>query len=388
MTKKKSRRLKVLILGNLSPFCIGGAEVQARLIAEALARRGHRVTVAGFGNPNGVFPAGPDSSNTFKTCALSTVRANRLTRAVSYALSLGWFLLVNRRYFDVILCYMLGESDIVVALLKHFQLIDLPMVACTASHSSGGDADRFIRLLFGSFFAELVNRHCEAINIISPRIRNELIASGFDADRFSHIPNGVAIHYCPGRVDRFDVNKRSFLYAGRLVPLKGVSDLIEAASILNKRGHTAIVNITGGGPLGPELRKQIAVSKLCDRVMLLGTVLAEHMYKIYRDNTILVLPSHREAFPMVVVEALACGMPVIVTRSGGPEYIVDERMGLICPPGDPRALADAMEMMAVMPVKQLAQMGAAGAKHVQAHYDIESVTDRFVALFRHVIENR
>ena len=383
-----TKRLKVLILGNIAPFRVGGAEVQALSIARGLARRGHQVSVAGFANRNGFVDSGMGSRFAIRTHRLHTVRASRLGRAVSYFISLGWFLIRHRRDFDVILCYMLGESDIVVALLKHFQLIDLPMVACTASHSSGGDADRFIRLLFGSFFAELVNRHCEAINIISPRIRNELIASGFDADRFSHIPNGVAIHYCPGRVDRFDVNKRSFLYAGRLVPLKGVSDLIEAVSILNKRGHTAIVNITGGGPLEPELRKQIAVSKLCDRVMLLGTVLAEHMYKIYRDNTILVLPSHREAFPMVVVEALACGMPVIVTRSGGPEYIVDERMGLICPPGDPRALADAMEMMAVMPVKQLAQMGAAGANHVRAHYDIESVTDRFVALFRHVIENR
>ena len=388
MAPSSSKPLDILILGNLAPFRIGGAEVQARLLAQYLARRGHRICVAGYANPHAQLEVESDAqgSGRVRTHRLPTIRSSRLTRGLTYLISLGWFLIRHRRQFDVIVCFMMGESDIVAALLKRYHLLRAPILVCTASHGSTGDAQRLRRLPCSSFIIRLIQNHCAAVNIISPRIATELADLGFNPSQLLHIPYGVDLKKCEGNPGRFAQESRTFLFVGRLIPLKGVAELIQAVQILSHKGVRIKLDIAGYGPLASELHEQVEALGLQDRIAFLGTIPPEQIQATYGDHAILVLPSHREAFGMVVAEAMTCAMPVVVTRSGGPEFIVDESAGRICPPRDPEALADAMEALAALSEEQLARMGQAGRRHVSEHFAMGKIADRYIEVFYRLIQ--
>ena len=87
---------------------------------------------------------------------------------------------------------------------------------------------------------------------------------------------------------------------------------------------------------------------------------------------------------MVAVEAMSHGRPVVVTRSGGPEYYVDRLVGRVCPAGDVFALADAMQEMIDMPLASLQEMGLKARERVEARFNIEDTSNRFLELFYEV----
>ncbi len=387
MNHRMVEPLRILLLGNISPFRIGGAETQARLLAERFVLRGHAVTVAGYANPRRQLAVCGSGHRTMDSRPLRSAGRHRLARALSYAGSLTGFLLSGRDRFDIILAYMLGESDLVVSLLKQMRLVNTQLVACSAGFGEGGDAWRLRHLPLSRLLIPLLQRQCNAINIVSPHIEEELSGLGL-RNRFARIANGVpvpdsAIPAVPG-----DADAPSFLFAGRLVALKGCADLLVAVRRLRRAGYAFHVNIVGDGPEAGSLRKKAVRYGIDDVVHFHGEVLPDQMARHYRANTILVLPSLREAQGMVVAEAMSFGLPVIVTRSGGPEFTVDERMARICPPGNPAGLAAAMEELLRLPPGKLAAMGAAGREHVRRNFDIETVADRYIDLFYRLVRER
>jgi glycosyltransferase involved in cell wall biosynthesis len=117
---------------------------------------------------------------------------------------------------------------------------------------------------------------------------------------------------------------------------------------------------------------------LAERVEFAGRKpLAELVAEIQR-STLLVLPSRAESLGMVLVEALACGTPVVATRCGGPEDIVDERVGVLVPPEDPAALAGGIEQV----LDRRADFEPAALRaHALERFGIESVTARYAELY-------
>jgi glycosyltransferase involved in cell wall biosynthesis len=112
-----------------------------------------------------------------------------------------------------------------------------------------------------------------------------------------------------------------------------------------------------------------------------GLIPPEKVRDFYRSSAYLILPSYSEGFSLVAAEAMSFGLPVIVTRSGGPEHFVDDRVGFVCPAGDPWALADAVALMLCMSPVQLAQMGEDARQRIRREYDIEQVSQRLLSLF-------
>ena len=138
----------------------------------------------------------------------------------------------------------------------------------------------------------------------------------------------------------------SFLFVGGLVPEKGVSDLIEASALLKTISNREWrVKIAGAGPLRTGLEAQVRAAGLQDRVDFLGPLCREEVADHMRRATAFVLPSRGESFGVVVIEAMACGVPVIATRCGGPEWIVEADSGFLVPVGSPREIAQAMSRL-------------------------------------------
>jgi len=134
------------------------------------------------------------------------------------------------------------------------------------------------------------------------------------------------------------------LTVGNLLPVKGLDVLLDAFARLFERRVPFAGQIIGGGPLESWLRRRIARLGLQRRVELLGPMPHDELPARYRAARVLALPSRSEGVPTVLLEATACGIPFVASRVGGVPEVADLGRGLLVPPGDPDALADALAM--------------------------------------------
>lgn len=136
-----------------------------------------------------------------------------------------------------------------------------------------------------------------------------------------------------------------FLYAGRLVESKGVTDLLGAFAEVRAAGIDAELELIGGGPLEDSLRERASTGPLAGRVRFRGAIPHDEALDAIARADALVLASYGEGSPLVVAEALALGTPVIGSRVGAlPELLGHD--GLVSDPGDVQALAADMERLA------------------------------------------
>ena len=146
---------------------------------------------------------------------------------------------------------------------------------------------------------------------------------------------------------RFDVLDQVplFLFIGRLVEDKGISDLIKAFSILYSKHPSAVLWIVGPDEDGLQARLQALGASCEDRIWWHGSTLEPEAYMMAAD--VLVLPSYREGFGSVVIEAGASGIPTIAYSIDGiVDAILDQETGRLVPKGDILALAEEMRHMA------------------------------------------
>jgi len=179
------------------------------------------------------------------------------------------------------------------------------------------------------------------------------------------------------------------LGVGRLVPKKGFDILVEACALLRAQGVAVSATIVGeNGAHGPEVEQRIAARGIVDAVRLVGPLGQAALLDEYLGATVFCLPCRvaddgdRDGIPNVLVEAMACGLPVVTTAvSGIPELVVDGVTGLLVPAEDPQALADAMLRLHRDP--DLARrLGGAAEAAVRERFDGERLAAGLARLFR------
>jgi glycosyltransferase involved in cell wall biosynthesis len=137
-----------------------------------------------------------------------------------------------------------------------------------------------------------------------------------------------------------------FLSVGHLVPQKGFDVLLRALAICHAAGERYHLTVVGEGYEHDALQSTARELGLEQSVTWLGAPERSTMPDIYRAADAFVLASRHESFGVVVIEALASGLPVVATQCGGPEEIITADVGELAPPEDPAALADAMGRLA------------------------------------------
>ncbi len=164
------------------------------------------------------------------------------------------------------------------------------------------------------------------------------------------------------------------LSIGRLEEQKGQPIVIEALGILHARGIDFHLDIIGEGPLRPALEADITRLGLGDKVKLLGWASGQTVRDCLSASSVLVMPSFAEGLPVVIMEALALGRPVISTYVAGiPELVVPGECGWLVPPGSVDALADAITAALATPTEQLTAMGLRGRERVRDQHDITRI---------------
>src|SRR5438552_280466 len=200
--------------------------------------------------------------------------------------------------------------------------------------------------------------------------------------------NGIDL----SRFPKLEADQRSpatirFVSIGRLVAFKGFDILIDACAELQKRGINFDCEIIGDGVLREELEERASRQDLRERIHFAGEQSQNYVLAALRDCDVFVLasaPDERGAsdiFPTVIAEAMATGKPVVSTTVAGiPELVANRETGLLAPPRDARALADAMEQFA-RDENLRADFGRAGRLRIEQKFTIEKTIEPLLERF-------
>jgi alpha-maltose-1-phosphate synthase len=239
-----------------------------------------------------------------------------------------------------------------------------------------------------------------AVIAVSNGMRDDLLAAypAVPADRVRVIHNGIdTSEYRPDPgtdvLDRYRVEpgRPSVIFVGRVTRQKGLPVLLRAASAINQAAQLVIC---AGQADTPELESEVsdlAQQLRADRsgvIWLSGMLAKREVIQLLTHATVFVCPSLYEPLGIVNLEAMACGTAVVGSRVGGvPEVVADGETGLLVPPGDPAALADAINVL-LADEHRAAQMGRLGRARAETEFGWASIAAQTAALYAELTGGR
>jgi glycosyltransferase involved in cell wall biosynthesis len=284
-----------------------------------------------------------------------------------------------------------GRISVVMAYTHHANLVAMPVawfervsVRLASHHGRMANLGRFLEWMH----AVMVNLGIATKLIASSReVQDQSMREGVDSSRIMIIPNGVP----PIKVDSEVVNACRRLVTpdpvlpllvciGRLVEEKGHIDLLHAMpSVLERLPQTRLA-LVGIGPLDGAL-KQVCIDLRIDAsVDFLG--MQESIHPWLAAAELFVMPSRSEGLPLALLEAMSLGCPIVATQVGGiPEALQGGACGLLVPPNDPNALAQAIIDLLLDPEKRRL-LGTAAQQRFQVVYSLNEMCAAYERLFR------
>jgi colanic acid/amylovoran biosynthesis glycosyltransferase len=187
--------------------------------------------------------------------------------------------------------------------------------------------------------------------------------------------------------ERRAVSERAhqLLYVGRLAPEKGLPVLLRSLAALTAQGHDFQLTILGDGPDRGALEQLARELDFGNRVRFGGYVDQATVLRHLSETDIFVLPSLAEGIPVSLMEAMACGVPVLATAVGGiAELVQDGETGLLVPPSDDAALQSALLRYLTEPTLRQ-RVARQGRLIVEQHFSLEREIDKLLDLFRNAV---
>lgn len=230
----------------------------------------------------------------------------------------------------------------------------------------------------------------DAIVAASTFVGNDLINAGVPVQKVHTIYNPVSFGI-PLNTDRERLSKRRIITIGRLSPEKDHATLLRAFAIVHKEVPDATLTIVGQGPLESQARALITELELNHCVELPGW--DPHPDRRLRDSDLFVLTSTSEGFGVVLVEALACGLPVISTDCpGGPrEILEDGAIGALVPVGDPEHLAKEIIRHLELPAHDKQEISSRSYRRAR-DFSVDTITDQYCSVIettrKHFLEQK
>jgi glycosyltransferase involved in cell wall biosynthesis len=240
-------------------------------------------------------------------------------------------------------------------------------------------------------------RGAAACVAMSRLIRDECVAAGLPADRVHLIPHGVDTErFHPATAGERAALRAQFslpagavviAYSGRLLRGKGLESLVDAFAALPSTPptHLLLIGSGDGQPLSVEedLRRRVESAGLSSRVTFTGRVDAVEQW--LRAADVFAFPSLFEGLGLALVEAAACGLPAVGSRTGGIVDVIDDgQSGFLVPPGDVTALGDRLRVLVEDPTRRAA-LGEAARHTACARFDVAQMVDRYVELFSSLV---
>jgi glycosyltransferase involved in cell wall biosynthesis len=385
----------VLLLNYEFPPMGGGAGNASFQIARCLVAAGHRVDVVTSRI------AGQPSLEEIEGVRVHRVRSFRrgiqecgMVGAWSY-LAFAWPVcrrLARERRYDVV-HYFFGLPTGLLSLVTP-GLGRLPgVVSLRGSDVPGYDASSPLLRLAHALLLPLTRRvwrRADAVVANSLSLREQALRA-CPGLAIGMIPNGIDTEsFKPAdpaaRAARAGRPPVRLLSVARLIPRKGLDHLLDAMAQL--RDERVDLTLQGCGRDAERLRRQACELGLEGRVHFAGFKERALLPAVYAQADVFVLPSLSESCAMALLEAMACGLPAVVTDVGGmAEHVEQEANGLRVPAAEPRALAEALRRLVRDPELRRA-MGERNAERIRAGYSWDAVAARYLDVYAEAIAHR
>lgn len=333
----------ILIVNKMYPPEIGGVEVVTKVVADTLSEKGHKVVVLTFNRENKFVEEKIGNVDVLRLPSIFVKNSIRISPVYGKI-----FRELVGTAEKVIFNFPSGFPELFAKLYEK-----IPVRKICFYHA---DVVRYgaVGWLYNKFLVQRFLRGMDVIIASSPNIvKTSKFLKRYE-DKVKVIPLFVDVsHFYPRDpqivreklIPLFGKKPRKIvMYVGRLSKYKGLEYLINAMSFLDEKYGLVLI---GEGPMKEKLLSVVRRSKLEDRVLFLKHVPYEELPYYYSAADVFVLPSisRAEAFGLVVLEAMACGTPVITTELGtGTSYHnVHGKTGLVVPPRDSKKIASAVE---------------------------------------------
>ncbi len=395
----KPRTIRLCVVSALYHPSLGGLGRQALLLTEKLAEEGVKVFVIAR-RMKGVPPA--EFSPKVKVLRAWSLRPQvyhmpevnlvNLLTSLSFCITCGWLLWKHRKQYEVV--HFHGAGLPLIVNLPLLKLLRKKVVAKVAAAGLGTEAGslrgRYLRI--GTLLSKLL-RKVDAFVAISEEIKEGLLKDGVKAARIWRIPNFVDLRQYRkvSLPEKLQLKRRLKLpegilviYSGRFVQRKGINYLLEAWIEVQRQFPQARLLLLGDGQTLEDTKRYAEKLGISKTVLFLGHVNNVQDYLCSAD--LFVLPSLQEGLPNALLEAMAAGLPVVATRIGGVEDIVEnEKNGLLVPPADSKALAEAIKRL--LSNKALAEhLARSGYSTIKKHYSLDSIVKKYLKLYRGLLQ--
>ncbi len=206
-----------------------------------------------------------------------------------------------------------------------------------------------------------------------PHPRSEVMTNAVDTDRFApKTANGRPNDSAPRRI----------IVPRRLFPKNGVEYFVRAMPLI-AQGLEVEASIVGDGPERERLSALANELGMADRIQFLGARANAEMPELLRGAEVAVIPSLMEATSIAALEAMSCALPVAASAVGGLPEIIDDQVGTLFEPANPRALADAVLRLLQRP--DLRQMGNRGRERVVAQWSLRRLVERHLEIYTELV---
>jgi len=368
----------ILMVISHFPPAIGGTERQAHGLAAGLARAGHRVTVLTLSRPG--MPAHEVVDGVAVERVL-TGTGRGVSFAATYMISLLRHLGRLRSGHAVLHSHHLYLEAAAAAWVG--ERWRLPAIAKMACGGPDGDFARLRRT--GLWIGLPLLRRLNRVVAVSAETAAELLAHRFAADRITRIPNGVdPDRFAPApdpqaTRQEMGLDPETVLFLGRLDPQKGLNVALHAWARVAARRPEARLVLAGEGPARAQLEAQARALGLGHSMRFLGP--RPDPESLLRGSAIFLLPSRSEGMSNALLEAMATGLACVATRIGGNSDLVEHAVtGLLVPPGDAGALADALCGLLEDPALRL-RLGMAARTAVLDRFTMDRVVHAYADLY-------
>jgi len=373
--------LRLLVIGNLPPHVIGGAENQVARLAEAWILAGAHIEVAGHRIPDGDQALGATRVRTHRIRTWSL--GGRAGRGLSYLLSITRLVLSRCRDFDAVYCRGIGDGVLSLAILKTLGLCRWPIIAVPINARGAGDV-AFLQSIPGwRIWARLIDRQINTVILINDNIAADLDSAGIVRAQRHHIPNGITV--LPAIQRDVVTQVRRLVWAGRLDHQKGLDLLLHALAYCRRAGAGFKLLLVGEGPLGQELRAQADELGLTDIVEFAGAVPADSIRGRLASADVFVLPSRYEGMSNAALEAMEAGLPVLSTQCGGIDLVIADVAGWVCHPDNQDALLKSLIQMFNAPDAELLSRGLAARRIIEERFPIKHIAAANLALAQKLV---
>lgn len=267
-------------------------------------------------------------------------------------------------------------------------------------HIHGGYFDQFYNSSnqLGKYYIKSI---LNAANVV-------IVLSEYWEDFFSHVLNKNKITIVKNGVNISDYKKIgrkrlgnsqnkskyceniNLLYIGGVSKNKGIMDLIVAVLKLKNKSLKFNMNL-----VGPEIEDGVLeqienfckINKLFEIINIKGTLIGKEKNEVYKDATIFILPSYAEGLPITIIEAMACGLPIISSKVGGiPEVIKENINGFLIDPGDVDMLTERIEFL--IKNKNIREdMGKNNLAEAISNYDFKIVVEKLERIYENLLSS-